>query len=252
MTSIDGKSAFPEDHPLALGTGGIVYTGPRPPFPARRPTWCSASAAASRRTASPARHCARQEDHPRHQRRARPQQDLRRRDRHPRRRQARARAADRGGAATGSARSSGPPPTAPGDRARCARRGWPKWQAKLASDERPINPYRVIARVHARRRPEGRHRHARLRQPARPAPAVLQGDAAAQLHGLGQVAPARHRARPHHRRQGRRTRQVLRQLHGRRRLRHDRPRLRDGGALPASRSAPSCSTTRPWRSRSRT
>ena len=27
MTSVDGKSAFPEDHPLALGTGGIVYTG---------------------------------------------------------------------------------------------------------------------------------------------------------------------------------------------------------------------------------
>lgn len=28
MTSTDGKSAFPEDHPLALGSGGIVYTGP--------------------------------------------------------------------------------------------------------------------------------------------------------------------------------------------------------------------------------
>jgi acetolactate synthase I/II/III large subunit len=27
MTSTDGKSAFPEDHPLALGSGGIVYTG---------------------------------------------------------------------------------------------------------------------------------------------------------------------------------------------------------------------------------
>ena len=27
MTSADGKSAFPEDHALALGTGGIVYTG---------------------------------------------------------------------------------------------------------------------------------------------------------------------------------------------------------------------------------
>ncbi len=27
MTSVDGKSAFPEDHPLAVGTGGIVYTG---------------------------------------------------------------------------------------------------------------------------------------------------------------------------------------------------------------------------------
>lgn len=27
MTSTDGKSAFPEDHPLSLGSGGIVYTG---------------------------------------------------------------------------------------------------------------------------------------------------------------------------------------------------------------------------------
>jgi acetolactate synthase I/II/III large subunit len=27
MTTTDGKSGFPEDHPLALGSGGIVYTG---------------------------------------------------------------------------------------------------------------------------------------------------------------------------------------------------------------------------------
>src|SRR5579862_6080785 len=27
MTTTDGKSAFPEDHPLALGSGGTVYTG---------------------------------------------------------------------------------------------------------------------------------------------------------------------------------------------------------------------------------
>ncbi len=27
MTTTDGKSAFPEDHPLALGSGGVVYTG---------------------------------------------------------------------------------------------------------------------------------------------------------------------------------------------------------------------------------
>jgi acetolactate synthase-1/2/3 large subunit len=27
MTSVDGKSVFPEDHPLSLGAGGIVYTG---------------------------------------------------------------------------------------------------------------------------------------------------------------------------------------------------------------------------------
>ena len=27
MTTTDGKSSFPEDHALALGSGGIVYTG---------------------------------------------------------------------------------------------------------------------------------------------------------------------------------------------------------------------------------
>ena len=27
MTTTDGKSAFPEDHALALGSGGVVYTG---------------------------------------------------------------------------------------------------------------------------------------------------------------------------------------------------------------------------------
>ena len=35
MTTTDGKSAFPEDHALALGSGGIVYTGHGPAFPAR-------------------------------------------------------------------------------------------------------------------------------------------------------------------------------------------------------------------------
>ena len=28
MVTLEGKSAFPEDHPLALGTGGVVVTGP--------------------------------------------------------------------------------------------------------------------------------------------------------------------------------------------------------------------------------
>ena len=28
MTTLEGKSAFPEDHPLALGTGGVVMSGP--------------------------------------------------------------------------------------------------------------------------------------------------------------------------------------------------------------------------------
>ena len=35
MTTLEGKSAFPEDHPLALGTGGPAVTGPAAAVPAR-------------------------------------------------------------------------------------------------------------------------------------------------------------------------------------------------------------------------
>ena len=51
MTTLEGKSAFPEDHPLALGTGGPVGDRTRPCTISARPTWCSASAAASPATA---------------------------------------------------------------------------------------------------------------------------------------------------------------------------------------------------------
>ena len=53
--------------------------------------------------------------------------------------------------------------------------------------------------------------------------------------GLGQVAPARHRSWSRHRRQGRRAGQVLRQLHGRRGVRHDRPGFRNRGRAAAFR-----------------
>src|SRR5262244_2622763 len=86
-------------------------------------------------------------------------------------------------------------------------------------------------RVHAYGGPAPGYRHARLGEPARPAPALLPLRAPAQLPRLGQVARARYGARAHHRGQARRPRQVLRQFHGRRRLRHDRARLRDGRAL---------------------
>ena len=33
MTTVDGKSAFPEDHALALGSGGNTFTGHGPAFP---------------------------------------------------------------------------------------------------------------------------------------------------------------------------------------------------------------------------
>ena len=47
-TTLNGKSAFPENHPLALGTAGAHAAGHRRPTSSRRPTSCSASARASR------------------------------------------------------------------------------------------------------------------------------------------------------------------------------------------------------------
>ena len=104
------------------------------------------------------------------------------------------------------------------------------WQAKLTSNERPINPYRVINEFMRVVDPKDAIVTHDSGSPARSDPAVLQGDAAARLHGLGQVASVGHGPRPDDRRQGRRPRQILRQLHGRRGLRHDRPRLRNGRA----------------------
>ena len=86
-------------------------------------------------------------------------------------------------------------------------------------------------RVHARGGSGRRDRHTRLGQPARAVAAVLSCDAAARLSGLGQVASARHRAGPDDRREGGRAGQVLRELHGRCGVRHDRAGLRNRGAL---------------------
>ena len=52
MTTIDGKSAFPEDHALALGSGGIVYTGHGRQFLLRRRSDLRRSAPASPGTTS--------------------------------------------------------------------------------------------------------------------------------------------------------------------------------------------------------
>ena len=49
-TSLEGKSAFPENHPLSLGSGGRCHPRDGPRTSRRRPTSSSASAAASRAT----------------------------------------------------------------------------------------------------------------------------------------------------------------------------------------------------------
>ena len=137
-----------------------------------------------------------------------------------------------------------------GDRARArgvARRWPPKHDLRRDADQ----PVPRDPRVHARR---GSGDAIVTHDSGSPRDQICRSIAPAgrALSRLGQVAPARHGARPHHGREARRAGQVLRELHGRCRVRHDRARLRDGGARRHSDPAPSCSTTPPWRSRRRT
>src|SRR5476649_743576 len=88
-----------------------------------------------------------------------------------------------------------------------------RWEAKLNSTEAPITPYHVMSEFMRVVEPAGAI-VSRFRQSARSTVAVLPRHHSARLPGLGQVAPAWHRPRVRHRRQGRGTGQILRQLHG--------------------------------------
>ena len=93
-----------------------------------------------------------------------------------------------------------------------------RWQSKLNSNEHPINPYRVISDF------------MRVVDPAEAIVTHDSGSPREQLNpfyratrprgylGWGKSRRLGRRVRPRHRRQGRGTPQVLRQLHGRRRL----------------------------------
>jgi acetolactate synthase I/II/III large subunit len=82
-----------------------------------------------------------------------------------------------------------------------------EWTALLHSDEVPINTYRVIGELE---RTLDKER------------SIVTHDGAPQLHRLGQDDAPGLRHPPHDRHQARQARQVLPQLHGRRRLRHVR------------------------------
>ena len=86
----------------------------------------------------------------------------------------------------------GGPPGRPGGRARRARaraRGVARGVGAHPRLGRGAHdPVPGDGRVHARGRPARGHRHPRLRQPARPAPALLPRGLAARLPRLGQVA----------------------------------------------------------------
>ena len=224
MMTLEGKSAFPEDHPLALGTGGVVVTGPILHFLREADLVFGIGCSLTRHpmaTGIPAGktiiHATNDE-----------------RDLH------KSYPADY--PILGDAKlvlrqfieavksQGGRPAGREGVRAEIerVRAAWlAEWKPKLGSDEVPISPYRVIGEFMRAVDPRDAivtHDSGSPRDQLLP---FYRAGAAARLPRLGQVARARHRARPHHRRQARGARQVLRQLHGRRRLRHDRARLRD-------------------------
>ena len=174
MTTMEGKSAFPEDHPLALGHRRRRHDRPHaalsprgrrglrhrhaaspgtawPPAsrPARRSSTPPTTSAISTRTTRPTTRCSGDA-------------------------QAGAAPVHRGGQETGRPRRPDARACAP--RSSSVRAAWlAEWAPMLASDEVPMTPVPRDRRVHAHGRPARRHRHPRLRQPARPAHAVLPG-----------------------------------------------------------------------------
>ena len=150
-----------------------------------------------------------------------------------RRRRAGARCADRGSRPAEGARGGGNALASLKEEVAAAKKAWlAEWAKHLDSDETPINQYRVIRdlmRTVDRDNVIITHDSGSPREQLMP---FWETTRARLLHGLGQVDPARLRARHHHGRQARRARQALRQRHGRRRHRHDRHGHRDRRAQP--------------------
>ena len=141
-TSLQGKSAFPETHPLSLGSGGLAIPAPVHhflkecrPHPRHR---LQLHADELRR-----RDAGRQDDHPRDARSDRREQGRRLRARGAGRRQADAHRADRGSLAHAedAARSR----RAVAKEIKDVYDPWlAKWMPKLTHDEAPFSPYRVL------------------------------------------------------------------------------------------------------------
>ena len=229
MTTFDGKSAFPEDHALALGPGGGTFTGHGRHFLHKSDLVLGVGCSFTKHgIATPALPPGKKIIHATNDTR-----DLHK-----------AFAADLGILgdaklvlgqlieALGDRLNGKARPDAVAQEVAGKREEWlARWQGKLRSDERPINPYRVISEFMRVVDPAEAIVTHDFGEPARAAQPVLPGDPAARIYRLGQIAPARHRARVGDRGEGRCTRQILRQLYGRRGVRHDRPRFRDRGAL---------------------
>ena len=230
MTTVDGKSAFPEDHALALGSGGNGFTGHGAHF-----LYSKADLILGIGTGLN-RHPLTTPPLPPGVRIVHATNDTR--DLH---KNYATEVALLGDArlvlaalcdAVKDRLGGRLPNRSPAGEIAAQREAWlARWRAKLTSAETPITPYRVISEFMRVVDPADAIVTHDFRQSARAAAAVLSRDAAARLPGLGQVASTRHRSWADDRRQGGGTRKVLRELHGRRRVRHDRVGFRNGRAL---------------------
>ena len=229
MATLEGKSAFPEDHPLALGTGGPAVTGHTLQYLREADVVFGIGCSFTRHGMAATIPAGKTLIHATNDER-----DLNKSYAadYPLLGDAQARAAPvhRG------RQEPGRPPGRTGERARGARARARGLARRMGADPRlgrgPDDPLPRHRRVHARR--------------WTPREAIVTHDSGSprdQLLPFYRAVPPRSYLgwgkshalgtgpRPHHRGQARRARQVLRQLHGRRRLRHDRARFRDGGAL---------------------
>ena len=213
MTTVDGKSAFPENHALSLGSGGNTFTGPGRLF-----LYTKADLILGIGTGLN-RHPLTTPPLPKGVPIIHAVNDTR--DLH---KQHQTEVALLGDAKLVLAqlveavkdRLGGKLPNAsPAAEIAAERAAWlARWEAKLRSKETPDHTVSRDVGVHPRGRSSGCDRDPRLRQPARPVAAVLLRDPAARVPRVGQVASVGHRSWSGDRRQGRRAGQVLCQLHG--------------------------------------
>ena len=143
-TSLQGKSAFPENHALSLGSGGRSISQAAPSFPQqRRPDLRHRLQLLDHQLRRA--DAERQAHHPRDTRPGRHQQGRARRARAGRRCRAHARCAARGGPRPPGAASPRGRAQAVAQEIKRHKSEWlAQWMPRLTSDSTPLSPYRVI------------------------------------------------------------------------------------------------------------
>ena len=206
VTTNPGKSAIPESHPLALGASTRSRPKMFTEFMAQGRSRVRGRLE-PHQDAVRARRAARQDHHSFDQRRGRHQQGVPRRPCGDRRRRARARRADRGGRPAEGRARGGNALASLKEEVAAVKKAWlAEWAKHLDSNETPLNQYRVIRDLMRTVDRDNIIITHDSGQSARAAPAVLRDHGGRLLHGLGQVDPARLRARHHHGREARRAR----------------------------------------------